>query len=85
MSPVANGRHCAACQKTVVDFTLKTDAEILAHLARAANGPTCGRFAAGQLERPLQRAAPAAPTRWQVWLAAAVAVWGLREASSPAA
>ena len=81
MSPVANGRHRAACQKTVVDFTRKSDAEILAHLARAANGPTCGRFVAGQLERPLQRTAPAAPTRWRVWLA----VWGLREASSPAA
>ena len=85
MSPVANGRHCAACQKTVVDFTLKTDAEILAHLAIAANGPICGRFAAGQLERPLQRAAPAAPTRWRAWLAAAVAVWGLREASGSVA
>ncbi|WP_152559787.1 carboxypeptidase-like regulatory domain-containing protein, partial [Hymenobacter sp. IS2118] len=34
---------------------------------------------AGQLERPLQRAAPAAPTRWHTWLAAVVAVWGLRE------
>ena len=80
MSPTATGRHCAACAKIVVDFTLKTDAEILAHLAGAASGRTCGRFAAGQLERPLQRAAPAAPTtRWRAWLAAAVAVWGLRE------
>jgi hypothetical protein len=80
MTPTATGRHCAACQKTVVDFTLKTDAEILAYLARAAGARTCGRFAAGQLERPLQRAAPAAPTtRWRAWLAAAVAVWGLRE------
>ena len=86
MSPVANGRHCAACQKTVVDFTLKTDAEILAHLAIAANGPICGRFAAGQLERPLQRAAPAAPSGyWRAWLAAAVAVWGLREGAGVAA
>ncbi|MGY3090695.1 hypothetical protein ACVWYF_003756 [Hymenobacter sp. UYAg731] len=82
MLPTAAGRHCAACAQTVVDFTLKTDAEILAYLAGAANGRTCGRFAAGQLERPLQRAAPAAPTaRWRAWLAAAVAVWGLREGS----
>ena len=80
MSPTGTGRHCAACAKTVVDFTLKTDAEILAYLARAGNSRTCGRFAAGQLERPLQRAASAAPTaRWRAWLAAAVAVWGLRE------
>ena len=75
MSPTATGRHCAACAKTVVDFTLKTDAEILAHLAGAAPGRTCGRFAAGQLERPLQRAAPVAPAaRWRAWLAAIVSV-----------
>jgi hypothetical protein len=86
MTPTAAGRHCAACAKTVVDFTLKSDAEILALLAGAANGRTCGRFAAGQLGRPLQRAAPAAPTaRWRAWLAAAVAVWGVREAVSGAA
>ena len=86
MTPTATGRHCAACQKTVVDFTLKTDAEILAYLAGAASGRTCGRFAAGQLERPLQRAAPTAPTaRWRAWLAAAVAVWVVREAASSAA
>ena len=82
MSPTATGRHCTACAQTVVDFTLKTDAEILAYLAGAAGGRTCGRFAAGQLERPLQRAAAAAPTaRWRAWLAAAVAVWGVREGS----
>ena len=79
MNPATAGRHCAACQKTVVDFTRQSDAEILAYLAQAVGGRTCGRFAAGQLERPLQRAAPAAPTRWRTWLAAAAAVWGLRE------
>lgn len=85
MTPAAQGRHCAACQKTVVDFTLKTDAEILAYLTKAASGRTCGRtcgrFAAGQLGRPLQRAAPAAPrpARWRTWLAAAAAVWAVRE------
>lgn len=85
MTPHAAGRHCAACQQTVVDFTRHTDAEILAHLAKAAGARTCGRFAAGQLERPLQRAAPAAPTRWRTWLAAAASVWALRETSGLAA
>jgi hypothetical protein len=78
MTPTVTGRHCAACQTAVVDFTQQTDAEILAYLARAAGTRTCGRFAAGQLERPLQRPALAAPKRWRAWLAAAVAVWGLR-------
>ncbi|MCI1188579.1 carboxypeptidase-like regulatory domain-containing protein [Hymenobacter sp. DH14] len=86
MTPATAGRHCAACAKTVVDFTLKTDAEILAYLAGAASGRTCGRFAAGQLERPLQRAAPVAPAaRWRAWLAALVAVWAVRETGSPEA
>ncbi|HEX8658214.1 MAG TPA: carboxypeptidase-like regulatory domain-containing protein [Hymenobacter sp.] len=85
MTPTAAGRHCAACQRTVVDFTHKTNAEILAYLAGAATSRTCGRFAAEQLERPLQRAAPAAPKHWRAWLAAVVAVWGLRESlSTPA-
>ena len=53
--------------KSVVDSALKSDAEILAYLAGAASGRTCGRFVAGQLERPLQRAAPAAPTRRRTW------------------
>jgi hypothetical protein len=80
MTTAPAGRHCAACAKTVVDFTLKTDAEILAYLAGAAGGRTCGRFAAGQLERPLQRAAPvASAARWRAWLAALVAVWAVRE------
>ena len=85
MTPTPTGRHCAACQKTVVDFTQKTDAEILAYLAGAA-GPACGRFRAGQLARPLQVATPggAAP-RWRAWLAALVAAGGALGAGRAAA
>ena len=74
MTPTPAGRHCAACQKVVVDFTQKTDAEILAYLAGVA-GPACGRFRAGQLTRPLRPAAPEAPRR-RTWLAALVAAGG---------
>ncbi|MBO2010391.1 carboxypeptidase-like regulatory domain-containing protein [Hymenobacter negativus] len=82
MTPDTAGRHCAACQKTVVDFTQKTDAEILADLANASGKRTCGRFTAKQLERPLQPVVPVAPAaRWRAWLAAAAAVWGVREAT----
>ena len=62
----------------MVDFTQKTDAEILAVLKQAAGG-TCGRFRAEQLARPLLPLAVQGPSRWRAWLAAVVAVWGLRE------
>jgi hypothetical protein len=81
MTPTATGRHCAACQKTVVDFTLMADAEILAHLARAV-GETCGRFRSSQLGRPLQPLVVPAPARWRAWLTALAAVWSLREGGS---
>ena len=77
MTPASGGRHCAACQKTVVDFTHKTDAEILAALRQAA-GETCGRLRADQLGRPLAARAAARPRRWHAWLGAALLVAGLR-------
>jgi hypothetical protein len=75
MTPAGGGRHCAACAKTVVDFTQKTDAEILAYLARAAGSQPCGRFRAGQLGQPLQPAETA--SRWRSWLAAVLALGGV--------
>ncbi len=76
MTPAAQGRHCAACDKVVVDFTQKTDAEILTLLTRAA--APCGRFRVEQLNRPLLSRVASAPP-WRTWLAAAATVWGLRE------
>ena len=70
MAPASGGRHCAACHKTVVDFTQKNDAEILAYFREVGAGRTCGRFRAGQLGRPLQAAPPIGrPSHWQLWLA----------------
>jgi hypothetical protein len=77
MTPQGTGRHCAACQKVVVDFTRKTDAEILAML-RAATGQTCGRFGADQLRRPLQAPLMTRPAWWQTAMAATVALLSFR-------
>ncbi|MCA8832874.1 carboxypeptidase-like regulatory domain-containing protein [Hymenobacter pini] len=82
MAPTAQGRHCAACAKVVVDFTRLTDAEIVAYLSQASSR-SCGRFRAEQLQRPL-RITTEAPASRQ-WLAAALAVLGLGAATPVAA
>lgn len=51
MTPNEQGRHCAICTKTVVDFTRKTDREI-AKLVKSG-GSLCGRFKKEQLGRPI--------------------------------
>ena len=52
MHPSGNGRHCMACQKTVVDFTAMSDAEILQYM-REAGSQVCGRLTPGQMNRDL--------------------------------
>lgn len=84
MTPAAQGRHCAACDKVVMDFTRLTDAEVIHWLQRPKSGRTCGRFATQQLNRPLLVLAAPAP-RWQKWVAATVAVVGLQAAMPPTA
>lgn len=51
MTPKEQGRHCDACNKTVIDFTKKTDEQIIKTLE--ANGKLCGRFKTQQLNREI--------------------------------
>ena len=51
MTPETGGRHCAACAKTVTDFTRMNDAQILELLHNSAGG--CGRFNTDQVNRDL--------------------------------
>ncbi|WP_397362547.1 carboxypeptidase-like regulatory domain-containing protein [Olleya sp. R77988] len=51
MTPKDQGRHCKVCEKTVVDFTNKTDEYIVKTYEREAK--LCGRFKDNQLDRPL--------------------------------
>lgn len=53
MSPVEQGRFCGSCQKNVIDFTTKSDEEIIAFFNNY-NGSSCGRFANEQLNRPIK-------------------------------
>ena len=45
------GRYCASCNKTVVDFTKQTDEQIIKSLE--SKGNLCGRFKTQQIDREL--------------------------------
>jgi hypothetical protein len=52
MTPQDKGRFCAACQKTVVDFTNMSDREI-AEFFKKPPSSVCGHFNQDQLERDI--------------------------------
>ena len=51
MTPQSKGRHCKVCEKTVVDFTNKSDEYIVKTFEKETK--LCGRFKKLQLDRPL--------------------------------
>ena len=51
MTPVEKGRFCNACNKTVFDFTGKSDEQIIETFE--SRGNLCGRFKVTQLDRQL--------------------------------
>ncbi len=53
MTPEDKGRFCAACQKTVVDFTAMSDREVAQFFKKPA-GSVCGRFDGSQLNRVVE-------------------------------
>lgn len=75
MTPTDQGRHCAACQTEVVDFTRMTDGEVLAFLRHTIPGRRCGMFRDDQVGRPLLPAARPV-TGWRRWAGAAVLLLG---------
>jgi hypothetical protein len=50
MTPNEQGRHCMSCQKTVIDFSLMSDQEILQYISTAGSH-VCGRFNNDQLNK----------------------------------
>ena len=49
---VDRGSFCNSCQKTVVDFTNKSDAEVFSYFNLTEK--TCGRFRIDQLNIPVK-------------------------------
>jgi hypothetical protein len=66
MSPTAQGRFCGSCQKEVVDFSGKTDTEILAFFEKYES--PCIRIETHRLDKPLvplyTYPMPRTPYRW---------------------
>lgn len=67
MTNEEQGRFCHSCSKTVTDFSVMTDTEILKYLS-AANGSTCGRFASDQVNREIHQPATAAKKTFWAYL-----------------
>jgi len=51
MTPKDQGRHCATCNKTVIDFTKQTDEQIIKTFESSRK--LCGRFKTQQLNREI--------------------------------
>jgi len=52
MTSNKQGRHCESCNKTVIDFSLYTDKELVEFFEKA-NGKVCGNFMPYQLDRTI--------------------------------
>lgn len=76
MRPVAGGRHCQACQRTIVDLRYKTNEEILAMLRDGQK--VCGVINNGQMPRSKKPARPPKPhSAWRKRLLAFYSVLSL--------
>lgn len=83
MTPAEQGRFCASCQKTVIDFTYSSDREILDHLSRSGD-QVCGRFDNRQLNRALQPSTshPSYSTARFSLLMAGMIAWSVSQAQA---
>jgi hypothetical protein len=71
MTPVERGRHCQQCCKTVTDFTVMSNQEIITYLAAAHD--VCGRFDQAQLNsvnHQLDIQNLSSPNGWKKWVMA---------------
>ncbi|HLP22103.1 MAG TPA: carboxypeptidase-like regulatory domain-containing protein [Chitinophagales bacterium] len=54
MTPTQQGAFCHACQKNVIDFSVKTENEIY-EIVSNSDSKICGRFNTFQLEQPIRK------------------------------
>lgn len=53
MLPEEKGRFCLTCQKSLIDFSILTDSQVISILEKS-NGKVCGRFSKDQLNKVLE-------------------------------
>lgn len=72
MTPNEQGRFCGSCQKTVVDFSMMSDKELLDYISKPG-ASACGRFSNDQLNKSLRSTATTKrfswPFFWNIMLA----------------
>ena len=54
MTQTEKGKHCASCNKIVVDFTNMKNDEIITFLLKNKNHKVCGNFYNSQITRPIK-------------------------------
>lgn len=57
MTPGEQGRFCAACEKTVIDFSGMSDQEVLSFFSTTGTD-VCGRLSTGQLNKTFHEQSP---------------------------
>jgi hypothetical protein len=62
MTLEAQRKFCSACEKSVVDFSVMSDAQILQYFSRPRPQKVCGRFNADQVDRVLVNGIPVKPS-----------------------
>lgn len=64
MTQTEKGRHCASCNKVVIDFSNMNDQEIISILLKNRNKKICGNFYNTQIENPIHYIGIKKHTRW---------------------
>ena len=67
MTETEQGRFCDSCSKTVVDFTLMSDAQLINYFLEHANEKTCGRLFTDQLDTALSAPPEQMKKRFGYW------------------
>lgn len=82
MTPTQCGAFCKACSKEVIDFTNKSEAQIVDILSQA-KGKVCGRFTADKLGKPISKFEPDPEWySWKKWAIAAGVLLGVGSISA---